>query len=151
MLIKAERPPLFDEICRTFPLVNRPGVIFAWGNTIYNPSGITIGPELMAHESVHGARQLDQMRELGDDNEAVEGWWHRYLSDPDFRLVEEVHAHVAEYAVVSVGRGRNERRALLTYVARRLTDPLYGYKPGLTIEHAKRLLKSEIGWRATAQ
>lgn len=143
MLIKAERPPLFEEICRRFPLANQPGVIFAWGDTIYNPSGNPIGPEIMAHESVHGARQVDGTN--------VVEWWSNYLLDPGFRLREEVFAHVAEYAVVSSGRGRNERRALLTYVARRLADPLYCYKPGLTIEQAKRLLKSEMVWRATAQ
>ena len=75
MRIVYESPPLFDEISARFKLPPK-GVIFAWGDIIYNPSRIDIPHQLIAHEAVHSRRQD------GDP----EGWWRRYLVDDVFRL-----------------------------------------------------------------
>ena len=108
-------PPLWDEINKVFKIGKRK-VIFAWGDTIYNPSGMAIAPQLWDHERVHGHRQ-------GSD---VEGWWRRYMEDPVFRLNEEIPAHIAEYEYMNRSGTRNERRMALKLVAGRLADPLYG-------------------------
>jgi len=110
-------PPLLDEIAAVFRRARDRGVIFSWGDKIYNPSGIVIEPALRAHEAVHGERQ-------GRD---VEGWWRRYINDPQFRLAEEIPAHRAEFNYyVEHAANRNDRRRALTFIAARLAGSLYG-------------------------
>jgi hypothetical protein len=133
MIIKFEYPPNYEAITKAFDLTGYK-TIFAWDSYIYNPHHIPIGPQLMAHETVHGTRQL------GDP----ERWWNLYLADEKFRLSEEIVAHVAEYFVLCQGKTRNDRRGQLDYVAKRLCAPIYNYKPPLTLERAKRLLKEAI-------
>jgi hypothetical protein len=130
MRVVMDKPPMFDEIRAAFNLTGR-SVIFAWGDTIYNPYGGKITPELFAHEAVHGERQ-------GSD---VEGWWRRYIVDPQFRLAEEIPAHIVEYQTLLANAGHNRaaRRKYLGYVARRLCSPLYGSLIGLDL--AKEQLK----------
>lgn len=112
-------PPIYEEIALVFPAVKRTrGVVFAWGDVLYNPQGAEIPAALMAHEESHGVRQL----EIG-----VTAWWARYLDDPEFRLAEEIIGHRAEYlALIVTARHRNERRGMLKHVATRLSGPLYG-------------------------
>jgi hypothetical protein len=111
-------PPLFAEIKAAFPAASRPGILFSWGDTIYNPSGVAIPPELMAHEGLHASRQK------GDP----ESWWRRYIAEPSFRLTEELLAHTTEYHFVlaTYGNNRSVRRRALAVIAGRLASPLYG-------------------------
>jgi hypothetical protein len=110
-------PPMFEEIAAVFPNARKPGVIFTWGSTLYNPSGITVSPELRAHEGVHYTRQ-------GAD---VEGWWRRYLTDAEFRLAEEIPAHRAEARQFKARHAdRNAYYRYVHHVAERLASPLYG-------------------------
>lgn len=133
MRVVVAKPPLFDEIDTAFGIAGKP-VIFAFGDTIYNPMGVRIGEELMAHEAVHGKRQ-------GSD---VEGWWRRYIADPEFRLEEELPAHVAEYRAFCLnntkGHARNARRLALHHIAARLASPLYGRL--ISYEAARKALKA---------
>lgn len=111
-----ERPPLFAEIDAAFHIAGKP-VLFAFGDTIYNPERVPVTIALDAHEGVHGFRQ-------GVD---VLGWWRRYIADPEFRLVEELLAHKAEYDLLCASAGsRNVRRFFLRQVAGKLSSPLYG-------------------------
>lgn len=128
MRVVVARPPLFAEIDAVFYVAGKP-VIFAWGDVIYNPQGGPIGPELQAHEAVHGKRQ-------GAD---VEGWWRRYIADPEFRLAEEIPAHEAEYRAYS-DKPRNVRRQALHHIASRLASPLYGRL--IRYDDARRLIKA---------
>jgi hypothetical protein len=117
-------PPNFDAIDAEFNLKGINGLVFAYGDTIYNPDGAAIPPAIIAHEMVHGERQ-------GSD---VEGWWARYIKDEAFRLAEEIPAHRAEYRRWM--HDPNARRAVkgfrceldwrLFNIARRLSSPLYG-------------------------
>lgn len=107
---------MIDEIDVVFNVRGKP-VIFTWGNIIYNPQRIKLTPELRVHERVHCERQ-------GSD---IEGWWRRYLADPEFRLVEEIPAHRKEYLVYAgTHSNQNHRRQFLHDVAMRLSSPLYG-------------------------
>lgn len=130
MRIVKDYPPIFDEIDRAFNLNGR-RVIFAWGDTIFNPYDIDVPPCLLAHEAVHGARQ-------GAD---ILGWWRRYMDEPAFRFAEEVPAHIAEYQSLVSGAGgnRDARRRYLTHVAQRLASPLYGSL--ISVDKAKQQLK----------
>lgn len=122
-------PPRHQLILDTFKIHGRRGVVFAYGNTIFNPDGVSVHPAIVAHESIHGERQA------GDPDY----WWGKYLTDPEFRLDEEVHGHRAEYAEVCKGAPRNVRRQYLKITAAKLADTaLYGYD--LTLTEAKRLL-----------
>lgn len=124
---------MFDEIAAAFPLARAYGVIFAWGDAIYSPSVGTISTELKAHEAVHLERQGGHPRP----------WWERYISDPVFRLEEEIPAHQAQYrefcARNTHGRARNMRRVYLHQVAKSLSSPLYGGLIGY--DAARKLIK----------
>ena len=113
-----ERPPMFAEIAAAFPVADN-GVIFAWGDRIYNPSRIEITPALMAHEEVHGRRQMA----MGE----IERWWWQYITNPGFRLHEELPAHAAELSVMQRDAvNRHQRRSAVKIVAKKLAAPLYG-------------------------
>lgn len=109
-------PPNYAAIKQEFS--PGPYVVYAWGNIIYNPGKVPLGPETYAHERVHGIRQ-------GND---IEGWWSRYIDDYVFRFREEVPAHIAEYiALVEIGGGsRRARRQSVKTIAKKLSSPLYG-------------------------
>lgn len=111
-------PPNYPAIRRAFPHIRGQSIIFAYGDRIFYPAGGKLEPWLLAHEGVHGRRQ-------GND---PAGWWDRYLSDPAFRLDEEILAHREEY------RSGGD----LDFMARRLSSPLYG--SGLSMERARELI-----------
>ena len=110
-------PPNFEDIAAVFPAARNPGVIFTYGERIYNPGGAPIQPKLKAHVAVHSQRQ----------GYAVDLWWYKYLRDPAFRLEEELLAHRAEYrAFKGSCRDRNEVSRALHDAAARLSSALYG-------------------------
>lgn len=121
------RPPNFELILKAFPNAADDGVIFAYGPNVYNPSGRTIPPMLLAHEAVHQERQ-----HLGADD-----WWESYIHNPEFRYNEELLAHVAEFkAQLARGLDRNLRAKLLQSTAQRLVAPLYNYQPPRSLSRA---------------
>ena len=103
------------------------GVIFTYGDRIYNPSGVEISKPLLIHESTHSQRQ-------GDD---PDNWWVNYIEFAEFRLVEELLAHRAEYEAFKQ-YGRNQRRTALQQIANRLSSPLYGNM--MSFKEAKKVL-----------
>lgn len=116
MKIVIAEPPLFEEIDRRFR-VRGNGIVFAFGSIIYNPDGVEVRPEIVAHENEHGLRQ-------GAD---ALGWWRRYIDDPEFRLAEEIPAHAAEFKFFCrIHTDRNHRARYLQRIASRLAGPLYG-------------------------
>lgn len=135
MAIIVDRPPNYAAILSFFPKASEPGVIFAYGQDIYNPSGNALPPALLAHEWIHQQRQLSSSPEM---------WWDRYLSNPEFRYHEELFAHVAEYKAQLPGLGRNERTKLLMATAARLVAPLYNYQPPRSMLQAQRDIWSQL-------
>lgn len=112
-------PPNIADIKAVFPQAMDPGVLFAYGDTIFSPSGLYVPPQLHAHECVHGHQQI-----------VVGGpktWWDLYLAKPDFRFEMELRAHQVEYAsFIEFTKNRSLRRQYLRQVALRLSGPLYG-------------------------
>lgn len=135
MRIVAKPPPNFAEIVKVFPTAVKKGVLFAYGDTIYNPSDIAIPLQLLAHESVHGAQQRIQ---------GPEQWWHLYLHDKEFCFGEELEAHRVELEsyCADVAGGRVERRRYTAMVAERLSGELYGRMT--TKAKAMMLLKEKV-------
>ena len=143
MNLKAERPPNFDQIVAAFPDAVNPGVIFAYGDTIYNPSGQVIPPALMAHESVHCKRQLET---VGRVLTGPEAWWSAYTNDVDFRYGEELLAHVAEFKAQATV-DRNHRATLLMRTAQRLIAQLYQYPKDFTLGRAMCDISRLLKWK----
>lgn len=132
MRIERARPPNYDDIVAVFPFAKGKPVYFTYGDTIFNPAGVTISRSLMAHEEVHSARQ---------QIDGPQQWWARYLLEPAFRLEEELAAHRCEYAVATQGAGRGVRRSTLKLIAQRLAGPLYGKM--ISLDEAKRLIAAD--------
>ncbi len=132
MEVVMDFPPIYDEIISVFPKAGC-SVIFAWGNKIYNPDRVSIPSQLIAHEAVHGRRQ-------GSD---IYGWWRRYLDEKEFRLAEEILAHIVEMEyLMGPNPNRQTRRQILRSTSKRLANPLYRY--GISREQARVLLKREL-------
>ena len=108
-------PPLFREINEKFDVRGKP-VIYTYGDTVYNPSRITIPPYLMVHERVHSQQQGNE----------PEYWWRIYLANKDFRLAEELEAHIAELNYRGAMSPTSDREKLREEVATRLSSPIYG-------------------------
>lgn len=132
MKLLREPPPNYEQVCERFPIVRgRRGVIFCYGDTIFAPYGANITPEIEAHEQVHSTRQGDN----------VEGWWTKYLADTEFRFLEEMLAHQAEFQKLCEGaQFRQQRRQYQRIIAEKLCSPIYGRM--VTMETAKRYLKA---------
>lgn len=113
-------PPNFGAIKKAFPYVaGRPGILYAWGDRIYNPTGVSIVPWVRDHEQVHGESQM----RLGS---SVKSWWDLYLHDPQFRLQEEILAHQQEWQTYQKTKGTTWGEDYLYLIAKRLSSPLYG-------------------------
>ena len=116
------RPPNFEAIAKVFPdVMRRKGILYAYGDKIYNPDKVQISPAKLAHEKVHSIQQ----KHAG----GPEAWWDRYLADKAFRLKEELKAHVVEYHAYCRGvptPPRKQRAAYLDSIADRMSLPMYG-------------------------
>lgn len=125
------KPPHWQEIVHIFPQVeHHAGVLFAWGDKIYNPSNIPISHQLEAHECTHSLQQ----KEIGTPEE----WWQLYLISRSFRFAQELEAHRIELEAYNQIASRPFRRRYFNQVADRLASPLYGKL--VTIRKAKDLL-----------
>lgn len=134
MKIEIARPPNYFEIIRWLPQVARcRGVIFCYGDTIYNPEAIIVGPDLVAHETAHSVRQ----QEVG----GPDLWWDLYLRDKGFRFNEEVKGYRAQYRYEVQHGVRQARRRALKDLSWRLAHPIYG---GLVTEKQARDLLQEL-------
>jgi hypothetical protein len=122
MNIRIEKPPnnLYNRIIALWPEVaSQPYTLFTWGDTIYATSNREIPPYTMMHEEVHSTQQ----KEYG----SPQGWWDRYLTDPEFRLAQELAAYRREYrAFLRMYKDKNTRDSFLRFQALMLSSPMYG-------------------------
>ena len=132
MKVVRDTPPMFLEIAQAFsPLP--PGVLISFGDTLFNPDGAGIRPDVMAHEEEHGRRQLAYPG-------GEKAWWRMYIDDPQFRCEEEVAAFGAQHDFISnSGVSRQVRRAALRKLAQDLCRPMYGF--GLSRDDAYDLIR----------
>lgn len=117
--VEDKLPPNIEAIEKVFPLCRRPGVFFAYDDTIFNPSGARVDRWIGAHECVHMVQQQEQRG-------GVEEWWKKYLEDLPFRFQMELDAHRVEYRDYILTANRHERRAYYKIVSQKLAAPLYG-------------------------
>ena len=108
-------PPNYDKIKLKFPVTE--GTVYTYGSDLFAPYfAYTIPDDLMIHEETHSQQQFTD----------PEGWWDRYIADPDFRLRQELHAYRAQYQFFSKHHSRNDSYKLLTFIAHDLSGELYG-------------------------
>lgn len=120
-------PPNFVAIRTAFPqVVGRQGILYAWGDRVYNPSGVNVPWWLHEHEETHGKRQLAGTVLRHGEDSPVNAWWDRYIRDATFRLEEEIPAHQAEWRVFkSIKLNHKDQKTYLASMAQRLSGPLY--------------------------
>lgn len=118
MKIVYEKPPIWDEANKHFKL--QKGVVFTYGDTIYNPDGAIITPDLLIHEQTHSKQQEY-------NNTVAHIWWLKFFEDPQFRLEQEVSAYAAQYRYICAKvKDPNARDRNLRELGRQLSGPIYG-------------------------
>lgn len=120
-------PPNYREILDAIPAVLNTKPIFCYGDTIYNPHGREITPDLELHEAVHTRQQ----------GASPEAWWSRYLSDADFRLAQELEAYGEQFALVK----RHMRGRLRDYALNSMAQALSGATYGHLLSHGEAVSK----------
>ncbi len=114
--IRTEFPPNMARILSTFPSLPET-VVFAYGDSIYNPHNMPLTEPLRIHELTHLAQQ-------GND---PDGWWDNYIASSSFRLRQEVEAYSNEYNCYRTNqKDRNRSARYLHDCARRLSAGMYG-------------------------
>lgn len=130
MKIIYEYPPNIDKIRMFFDL--HPGIVFTWGNILYNPDHGPVDKALMKHEETHERQQA----KIG-----IEVWWTMYLTSADFRVSQEVEAYQNQYKAQKHHiKDRNQLDQFLRAIAKDLSGPMYGCI--LTFDQAMRAIQS---------
>lgn len=127
MKISTDYPPNYRDILEA--LGEQEGAVFCYGDTIYNPFHVNILPDIEVHETVH-------MRQQGEN---VPVWYHRYLTEPAFRLEQELEAYGKQYAFVKKHVPGPLRKWRLNQMCLALSGREYGYL--LSYHQAEKLIK----------
>lgn len=110
-----EYPPFYETLEKHFKF--GPQTIFTYGDVIFNPSGCEITRELEIHEGTHMIQQ----------GATPEVWWDRYITDPEFRLEQELAAYRNQYQAYCESDSSREGRAKYAMkLAWDLSGPGYG-------------------------
>jgi hypothetical protein len=120
MQIKNEYPPaeIWDRVKACVHVEEGAEILFTYGDTVYNPTGIPIDQFLEHHEAQHVAQQAA----MGKDE-----WWDRWLKEPAFRAEQEAQAYAAQYSLYCKYRAdRNVRAKYLHAISNHLASGLYG-------------------------
>lgn len=137
MKIVIAKPPVWEEANKLFKLEQLGlGVIFTYGDTIYNPFNIVVTADLIAHESVHAEQQ--------EHNETcAKLWWKRYIADPAFRVSQEGAAYHAQYkCICRQHKDRNARARWLHTLSTQFSGPFYD--KAVTHSDAMKLIRDGV-------
>jgi len=119
-------PPIYSTLVTHFPIKGKQNILYAWGDTIFNPSGHPVPQWLHDHEAVHGQRQL-AIAAAAPFSAPIYRWWDQYIMDTQFRLSEEILAHRAEWkSFVKHNLTLGKQEDYLRGMVERLSGPLYG-------------------------
>lgn len=140
MNIAYEYPPNYEIVKKAFNLGDHENVVFTYGDTLYVPQGkkTKIDKPLMAHEETH-ARQQSQM--------TPQWWWDEFLSNPKFRLEQELEAYREQYKAMQ-NLPAQKRAGYLTHIATDLSSEIYGKL--LTFEQAVAVITEGIKFKTDA-
>ncbi len=131
MKIVIDYPPNIELIRATFKLHD--GIVFCYGDTLFNPDNGPVDDALMAHEETH----MRQQEEMG-----VERWWNYYLSSALFRVSQEVEAYQNQYKVFKkLLKDKNDLNRALHRIASDLSSEMYGKV--MTLVEARKAIQEE--------
>jgi hypothetical protein len=133
MKIEPTFPPNYEQINETLHIADYTAAVFTFRDTLHNPHDTQIRPDLLTHEEVHAKQQ-------GGD---PEGWWKRYLEDPQFRLEQEAEAYGVQYRFLKSMLDTKKTKLVLMHLASDLSGPGYGnmvdfYKAETLIRHSAK-------------
>ncbi len=129
MKIVYEYPPNIEKIRARFKL--HKGIIFTYGDTIYNPDRGFIDTALEIHEATHTKQQ-------GED---IDGWWDKYMKDDNFRLSQEIEAYRNQYEKMRKNiKDPYKLEQRLNLIATDLSSEMYGNI--ISFEDAKKIISN---------
>ncbi len=131
MKIIKDFPPNISEIKSVFPNLPK-GQIFAYGETIFNPSGEEIPLDIQFHEQTH-------QEQMGKNPEM---WWRRYLIDREFRKKMEVQAFALQLKFVKKFYKNEGVKKALDEMSENLSK---NYKLGITKYQAETMIRHYNG------
>ena len=108
-------PPNIQEIKRY--LNPDENTVYAYGDTLYNPSGKVIPEDTLFHESIHAQQQKVYT------TPAI--WWTKYLLDKDFRKDQEVEAYARQYLWLKPYIPARGYQAAIEEFSEILANPMY--------------------------
>lgn len=112
-------PTIYKRLHDTFGVDWSRGLIIANGDTIHHKN-VNLPTWKLAHERVH----LDQQAEFPS---GLDAWWDEYITNPQFRLLQELEAYRAEWKkICEVIDSREQKYQLLSTAAIALSGPMYG-------------------------
>jgi hypothetical protein len=129
MKVLVANPPNIADI----RAVLRPNetALFPWGNVVYNPSGHDIPLDIEIHEEVHLKQQAQW--------NGPEIWWTKYLTDPAFRLQQELEAYSVQYLWVKKEVGSKAAKLMLEEAGNNLSEM---YNLGLNPQQASSKIRN---------
>ncbi len=137
--IEYAKPPRFEEIQDIFHF-DPDYTLFAWGDRVYNPGGKVRADEITSDVVVHERIHLEQQ---GHDYIKANEWWDKFITDPQFRLDQELEAYRAQYQYLcTIFKDRNKRNQIVTLMAKALASPMYGSIT--SFQDAYRLIHSTV-------
>ena len=133
MKILNQKPQNYSQIVEALGDVSKYNPVFCYGDTIYNPFGREITPDVEHHESIH-SRQQAQFTSPDD-------WYSRYLTDKKFRYEMELEAYSEQYSFGKEIVKKNKLTdAFLDSLASELCGEAYGL--GLTFGEARSKIRN---------
>lgn len=119
MNISPKYPPNVEEIRKVINLDNCPRAVFTYGDVIHNPSGGHIDECVGFHEATHSLQQ--------DKVGGPKNWWNRWLTEPHFRLEQELEGYGHQFRkYCEITPDRNLRAKYLFTLASDLSSAQYG-------------------------
>ena len=116
VIIKKEKPPIYDSLKNKFGVDWEDKIIIAFNGAIWCKE--EPAPQKIVHEIVH----LDRQDEIGND-----AWWKLYLENDQFRLEEEMRAYLAEAKFIKKNINNREHVFhLLREIAQSMSSSVYG-------------------------
>ena len=119
MEIINDYPPNYEELLKTFPLLETREVLITMGNKLYNPKEKNISDHQLIHEEQHGKRQLEHP-------EGLEGYIKQYVNDRKFRFEMEAEAYGIQCAYILKKYGLPKYKKALHHYGQELAGPMYG-------------------------
>ena len=114
MKISTKFPPNYRELFDKFG--EDKNAVYCYGDTIYNPNGRDITPDVEIHEQVHSVQQ----------GNSPELWYYKYLTSADFRLSQEIEAYGEQYKFASPHLTAKLKMWLKDNLAKALSSETYG-------------------------